>query len=103
MFLFKVHASGRDRPADKICNRAQQPRGPLGKLGHIMWNKNERHGKAEEVKGKAKQAVGRATNDPNLVDEGKVDEAAGKTQATIGTATRKVGEAVEKLGKTFKK
>lgn len=77
--------------------------GPVGKLGHIMWNKNERDGKVEEVKGKAKQAIGRATNDPNLVDEGQVDEAAGKTQATIGTATRKVGEAVEKLGETIKK
>lgn len=68
-----------------------------------MWNKNERDGTVEEIKGKAKQAVGRATNDPTLVDEGQVDEAAGKTQATIGTATRKVGEAVEKLGETIKK
>lgn len=75
----------------------------LGKLGHIMWNKNERDGKVEEIKGKAKQAVGRATNDPDLVEEGQVDETAGKTQATIGTATRKVGEAVEKLGETIKK
>lgn len=77
--------------------------GPVGKLGHIMWNKNERDGKVEEVKGKAKQAVGQATNNPDLVEEGQVDEAAGKTQATIGTATRKVGEAVEKLGQTIKK
>lgn len=68
-----------------------------------MWNKNEVDGKVDEIKGKTKQAVGRATNDPNLVDEGQVDEAAGKTQATIGTATRKVGEAVEKLGQTIKK
>jgi len=68
-----------------------------------MWNKNERDGKVEEIKGKAKQAVGRATSDPDLVDQGKVDETAGKTQATIGTATRKVGEAVEKLGETIKK
>jgi uncharacterized protein YjbJ (UPF0337 family) len=68
-----------------------------------MWNKNERDGKVEEIKGKAKQAVGHATNDPNLVEEGQVDETAGKTQATIGTATRKVGEAVEKLGEAIKK
>lgn len=68
-----------------------------------MWNKNERDGRVDVAKGKAKQAVGRATDDPNLVDEGRVDEAAGRTQATIGTATRKVGDAVEKLGKKIKK
>lgn len=68
-----------------------------------MWNKNEVEGKIDELKGKAKQAVGQATNDPDLIDEGVVDETAGKTQATIGTATRKVGEAVEKLGQTIKK
>ena len=68
-----------------------------------MWNKDERDGRVDVAKGKAKQAIGRATNDPDLVDEGVVDEVAGKTQATIGTATRKVGEAVEKLGQTIKK
>ncbi len=68
-----------------------------------MWNKNERDGKVDELKGKAKQAIGKATNDPALVDEGRVDETAGKTQATIGTATRKVGEAVENVGKAIKK
>jgi uncharacterized protein YjbJ (UPF0337 family) len=35
-----------------------------------MWNKNERDGKVEEVKGKAKQAVGKITNDPALVEVG---------------------------------
>jgi len=68
-----------------------------------MWNKNERDGKVDELKGKAKQAVGTITNDPELVEEGQVDETAGKTQATIGTATRKVGEAVENVGKAIKK
>jgi uncharacterized protein YjbJ (UPF0337 family) len=68
-----------------------------------MWNKNERDGKVEELKGKTKQVVGNVTNDPALVEEGQVDETAGKTQATIGTATRKVGEAVEDIGKAIKK
>jgi uncharacterized protein YjbJ (UPF0337 family) len=68
-----------------------------------MWNKNERDGKVEELKGKAKQVIGEATNDPALVEEGQIDETAGKTQATIGTATRKVGEAVEDIGKAIKK
>ena len=32
-----------------------------------MWNKNEVDGKIEQAKGKAKQAVGDATNDPDLI------------------------------------
>jgi uncharacterized protein YjbJ (UPF0337 family) len=90
-------------PPRRYAIEHSRPEVRLGKLGHIMWNKNERDGKVDEIKGKAKQAVGRATNDPDLVEEGQVDETAGKTQATIGTATRKVGEAVEKLGETIKK
>jgi uncharacterized protein YjbJ (UPF0337 family) len=34
--------------------------------------------KAEELKGKAKQAVGHATDDPDLEAEGKVDESKGE-------------------------
>ena len=68
-----------------------------------MWNKNEREGKIEQVKGKAKQAVGRATGDQKLTDEGIDTELAGKTQATVGTVTRKVGETVEKVGKALKR
>ena len=68
-----------------------------------MFNKNEVQGKATAVKGKAKQAVGRAVGNTRLTNEGKADEVAGKTQAAIGTATRKVGKAVENLGKAIKK
>ena len=68
-----------------------------------MWNKNERAGKIEEVKGKAKQAVGRATGDKDLEDEGVGNEVAGKAQATVGKVTRKTGEAIEKVGKALKR
>jgi uncharacterized protein YjbJ (UPF0337 family) len=68
-----------------------------------MWNKNEREGKVEEVKGKAKQAIGRATGDAQLEDEGIESEVAGKVQGTVGTATRKTGEAIEKVGKALKR
>jgi len=60
-----------------------------------MWNKNERDGKVDVVKGKAKQVAGKVTNNPDLVEEGQVDEISGKTQATVGKATRKVGEVVD--------
>jgi uncharacterized protein YjbJ (UPF0337 family) len=66
-------------------------------------NRDEIEGKATALKGKAKQAVGRMTDDPDLEDEGVGDEAAGKTQDAIGHARRKVGEAVEKVGDAIKK
>ncbi len=66
-------------------------------------NKDEIEGKAEALKGKVKQTVGDVTNNPDLVDEGTVDEAAGNTQDTIGHARRKVGEAVKDIGDAIKK
>ena len=66
-------------------------------------NRDEAKGKAEALKGKAKQATGDLTDDPNLHDEGVSDEAAGKAKDAFGRAKRKVGEAVEDIGKTIKK
>ena len=66
-------------------------------------NKDEIEGKAVAIKGQAKQAVGNLMNDPDLVDDGQVDEAAGKTQDALGHARRKVGEAVEEIGNAIKK
>ena len=37
-------------------------------------------GKVDELKGKAKQGIGRATNDPDLETEGTVDEVKGKVK-----------------------
>lgn len=68
-----------------------------------MWNKNEQHGTIDQAKGKAKQAIGKATNDPVLTDEGRDDENAGKVESAVGNAQRKVGDAVEKLGKAIKR
>lgn len=66
-------------------------------------NRDELEGKAEALKGRIKQAAGDLTGDPNLHDEGVVDEAAGKTQDAFGQAKRKVGEAVEDIGKAIEK
>ena len=66
-------------------------------------NRDEVKGKTEALKGKAKQAAGDLTDDPNLHDEGVADEAAGKTKDAFGHAKRKVGEAVEDIGKTIKR
>ena len=66
-------------------------------------NRDEIEGKGEALKGKLKQAAGDLTNDPDLHDEGVVDEAAGNTQDAIGRGRRKVGEALEDIGDTIKK
>ena len=66
-------------------------------------NRDELDGKTEALKGKIKQAAGKLTRDPNLHDEGVVDEVAGKTQAAVGRAKRKVGEAIEHVGNVIKK
>jgi uncharacterized protein YjbJ (UPF0337 family) len=66
-------------------------------------NRDEVEGKAEALKGKVKQAAGTLTNNPDLHDEGVVDEAAGKTQDKLGQARRKVGEAIEDIGNAIKK
>ena len=66
-------------------------------------NRDEIEGKAEALKGKIKQATGDLTNNPDLHDEGVVDEVAGKTQDAIGGARRKVGEVIKDVGEAIKK
>jgi uncharacterized protein YjbJ (UPF0337 family) len=66
-------------------------------------NRDELEGKAEALKGKIKQAAGTITRDPDLHDEGVIDEIAGKTQAAVGRTKRKVGEAIEHIGNVIKK
>jgi uncharacterized protein YjbJ (UPF0337 family) len=66
-------------------------------------NRDELEGKAKVLKGKVKQGVGDATDDPGLQDEGAIDEAAGRTQETFGRARRKVGEVIKEVGDALKK
>jgi uncharacterized protein YjbJ (UPF0337 family) len=69
----------------------------------MMKNEDELKGKAEELKGKAKQAWGDLTDDERLRKEGVADEAAGDVEQTLGRGRRKVGEAIEDLGKNIKR
>lgn len=66
-------------------------------------NRDELQGKAKALKGQIKQAAADVTHDPDLHDEGVVDEVAGKTQATVGRVRRKVGEALGNVAKAIKK
>ncbi len=47
-------------------------------------SKDQAEGKFHEVKGKVKEKVGRATNDPNLEDEGTAEKVGGKVQKKVG-------------------
>ena len=66
-------------------------------------NKDELDGKADQLKGKLKQAAGDLTDDQQLHDEGVADEAAGKVEEGFGRGRRKIGEAVEDLGRKLKR
>jgi uncharacterized protein YjbJ (UPF0337 family) len=46
--------------------------------------KDKAKGKFREVKGKVKEKVGRATNNPDLEAEGQGEKIAGKVQKKIG-------------------
>jgi uncharacterized protein YjbJ (UPF0337 family) len=46
--------------------------------------KDKAKGTFHEVRGKVKETVGRATNDPDLEAEGQVEKVGGKVQKKIG-------------------
>jgi uncharacterized protein YjbJ (UPF0337 family) len=66
-------------------------------------NKDEIKGRAEAVKGKAKQAAGDLTDDERLREEGVAEEAMGEAREDAGRARRKVGERVEEIGEKIKR
>jgi len=68
-----------------------------------VMNQDELKGKADQIKGKAKQAFGDLTDDEALHSEGKADEVGGAVQEGYGKARRKIGEAVEDVGKNLKR
>ena len=49
-------------------------------------------GKLHEVKGKIREEVGKATNDPDLEVSGNAEKNGGKVQKWIGNAEKIVGE-----------
>ncbi len=68
-----------------------------------MKNRDELDGKADQIKGRAKQAWGDITDNERLHDEGVADEASGNVQEGIGRARRKVGETIEDIGEDLKR
>jgi uncharacterized protein YjbJ (UPF0337 family) len=53
--------------------------------------KDKAQGKFHEMKGKVKEKVGRATNNPNLEAEGQGEQIGGKVQKKIGQVEKVLG------------
>jgi uncharacterized protein YjbJ (UPF0337 family) len=68
-----------------------------------MWNKNERKGTIDQVKGKAKQAVGAIAGDDELKTRGHVDEIAGKVEVAVGKMQRKTADALARVARAVKR
>ena len=54
--------------------------------------KDKAEGKFHEVKGKVKEKVGQATNNPNLQAEGQVEKVGGKIQKKIAQVEKVLGK-----------
>lgn len=65
-------------------------------------NKQEARGKANQVKGRAKEVAGIVTGDKKMEDAGSRLRAEGNVQENVGAARRKVGDAVAKVAKKIK-
>ncbi|HEX4209714.1 MAG TPA: CsbD family protein [Candidatus Binataceae bacterium] len=52
-------------------------------------------GKAEEVKGRVKEAAGTLTNDEKLKQEGKIDQASGKVKQATEHVVNKVRDTAK--------
>lgn len=66
-------------------------------------NRDELRGKVDKAKGRAKQATGDLTGSDRMRGRGAMDEAKGHVEETGGRARRKVGEAIEGVGKGLKR
>ena len=63
-----------------------------------MRYEDELKGKGKQVKGTAKEKLGKLAGDRDLQERGNQERFEGKVQEKVGKARRKIGEAVEDLG-----
>jgi len=59
-------------------------------------DKNRVAGSIKEIKGAAKEAIGKAIGDAKLQSDGETDKAVGKIQNAVGGLSDTVREAVKK-------
>ena len=60
-------------------------------------------GKTDQMKGKAKEAVGDLTGNKDLKSEGKSDRQAGEVKEKVGKVEEKVDEGIDKVKGIFHK
>jgi len=60
-------------------------------------------GKTDQMKGKAKEAVGDLTGNKDLKSEGKGDRQAGEVKEKVGKVEEKVDEGIDKVKGVFQK
>ena len=66
-------------------------------------NKDEVNGKFDQAKGLMIGKIGRALGDRKMKNEGDAERTRGQIREGFGKSKRKVGEAVEKIGKAIGK
>jgi uncharacterized protein YjbJ (UPF0337 family) len=70
-----------------------------GNRRDVMKYEDEIKGKGKQVKGAVKEELGKLTGNRELEDSGTADRVEGDVQEGFGKTKRKIGEAVEDLGK----
>jgi len=66
-------------------------------------NTDEVKGKFHQAKGMVKGKIGRSLGNRKMTDEGDAERTRGQIREGFGKSKRKVGEAVEKIGKAIGK
>ena len=66
-----------------------------------MKYEDEVKGKGKQVKGAVKEQLGKLTGNRDLENSGTADRVEGDVQEGFGKTKRKIGEAVEDLGKSI--
>jgi len=64
-------------------------------------NKDELKGKLHQAKGLVKEKIGRSLGDRKMKAEGHAEHVRGEIREGFGKSKRKVGEAVQKVGKAI--
>jgi uncharacterized protein YjbJ (UPF0337 family) len=59
----------------------------------VGMNEDEARGKGKQIKGKAREELGKLTNNKREQVKGKIEQAEGKSRAQIGKAERKNKQA----------
>jgi uncharacterized protein YjbJ (UPF0337 family) len=66
-------------------------------------NTDQVKGKLHQAKGLVKGKIGRSLGNRKMTDEGDAERTRGQIREGFGKSKRKVGEAVEKIGKAIGK